>query len=70
MAEKNTAERISFQDFVNATLDSVLRAIEAHKQVDVPLIRNPTITVGIVWEPQPPSPGQPEVRGVSTRTGR
>ncbi|WHZ29547.1 MAG: hypothetical protein OJF51_004349 [Nitrospira sp.] len=45
-------EKISFEDFSNATFNSIMRAIEAHKQLDSPLIKNPVITVGIIWSPQ------------------
>jgi len=46
------AEKVSFEDFSNATFNSIMRAIEAHKQLDNPLIRNPHIIVGIIWSPQ------------------
>jgi hypothetical protein len=46
------AETISFEDFSNATFNSIMRAIAAHKQLDTPLIKNPHIIVGIIWSPQ------------------
>jgi len=46
------ADKITFEDFSNATFNSIMRAIEAHKQLDSPLIKNPHIIVGIIWTPQ------------------
>jgi hypothetical protein len=52
MPEKDTAAHITFEDFTNATLNAVVRAIEAHKASENPLLRNPHIIIGIVWAPQ------------------
>ncbi len=66
MAEKTSASRISFEDFTSATLNSIVRALETHKNVENALIRNPHIIIGIVWTPE----FQQEVQGSARQLKR
>lgn len=53
MPEKETtASKVSFEDFTNATLNSIMRALDTHAASTNPLIRNPHIILGIIWTPQ------------------
>lgn len=64
MPEKETtASKVSFEDFTNATLSSITRALETHAASTNPLIRNPHIIIGIIWTPQ----FQPELQAQATK---
>jgi hypothetical protein len=58
-----TPTTVSFEDFAEVTMTSINRAIAGAPDKKHPLIRNPHITIGIIWRPDFNVPDLGEVTG-------